>query len=55
MVEDMEAVLADLDAFEEHDAPGCWLPSKEKVLRYWNEFKYGLLRNTEVDEDNGPH
>ncbi|KAL7623788.1 hypothetical protein AAE478_005341 [Parahypoxylon ruwenzoriense] len=55
MVEDMEPVLADLDAFEEHDGrDGCWLPSRAEVLRYWNDFKCGLLRNTEVDSDNGP-
>ncbi|KAI1640004.1 heterokaryon incompatibility protein-domain-containing protein [Biscogniauxia mediterranea] len=55
MVEDMEPVLADLDAFEEHDGKDqCWLPSRAEVLRYWNDFRCGLLRNTEVDSDSGP-
>ncbi|KFA46967.1 hypothetical protein S40293_10036 [Stachybotrys chartarum IBT 40293] len=55
MVEDMEPVLADLDAFSEHDGGReCWLPSREEVLRYWNDFKWNLLRSTNVDSDNGP-
>jgi hypothetical protein len=54
MKEDMEPILADFDAFVEHDGPGCWLPSRKEVLEYWNEYKWGLLRNTEVDEDGGP-
>ncbi|KAI0596488.1 heterokaryon incompatibility protein-domain-containing protein [Biscogniauxia sp. FL1348] len=55
MVEDMAPVLADLDAFEEHDGKDqCWLPGRAEVLRYWNDFRCGLLRNTEVDSDSGP-
>jgi hypothetical protein len=53
MKEDMEPVLADLDAFEEHDGPGCWLPSRKEVLEYWNNYIYNLLRNTVADEDGG--
>ncbi|KAI1491898.1 hypothetical protein F5X96DRAFT_678080 [Biscogniauxia mediterranea] len=55
MVEDMEPVLADLDAFEDHDGKDqCWLPSRAEVLRYWNDYRCSLLRNTEVDSDSGP-
>ncbi|KAJ6440201.1 ankyrin and HET domain-containingprotein [Purpureocillium lavendulum] len=55
MKEDMEPVLADLDAFEEFDGKGNWLPTREEVLRYWNDFHCNLMRNTEMDEDGGPY
>jgi hypothetical protein len=51
---DMEPVLADLDALHEHDGDQCWLPSREEVLRFWNNYTYNLIRNTSVDEDGGP-
>ena len=54
MKEDMEPILADLDAFQEHDGPGCLVPSRKTVLEYWNEYKWSMLRNTEATDDNGP-
>ncbi|KAG8408555.1 hypothetical protein J3458_019587 [Metarhizium acridum] len=33
MKEDLEPVLADLDAFAEHDGDQCWLPTRAEVLR----------------------
>ncbi|KAK2616988.1 hypothetical protein QQS21_000077 [Conoideocrella luteorostrata] len=54
MKQDMEPILADLDAFQEHDGDQCWLPTREEVLRYWSDFRCGLLRNAEVDNDEGP-
>lgn len=54
MKEDLEPILADLDAFEELEGDQCWLPSRDEVLKYWNNFTYGLLRNTVVATDNGP-
>ena len=51
---DMEPVLADLDALHEHDGDQCWLPSRQEVLRFWNNYTYSLIRNTPVDEDGGP-
>lgn len=55
MKEDMEPVLKDLDALAEHDGPeSCWTPSREEVLRYWNDFKFNMYRNTELEWDSGP-
>jgi hypothetical protein len=55
MTEDpeMEAILADLDAFEEHDG-GCWTPTRAEVLENWNDYQYNLLRVVEVDLENPP-
>lgn len=55
MAEDMEPILAQLDAFAEHDgAEACWTPSRAEVLKFWNDFRCGLMRCTEVDSDSGP-
>jgi len=55
MAEDpeMEAILADLDAFEEHDG-GCWTPTRAEVLETWNDYTYNVLRVVEVDLENPP-
>lgn len=55
MEEDMEPILAQLDALAEHDgADSCWTPTRAEVLNYWNDFRCGLMRCTEVDSDSGP-
>ncbi|KAL3959392.1 hypothetical protein ACCO45_007554 [Purpureocillium lilacinum] len=54
MTSDMEPVLADLDAFEEYDGEGSWMPTRKEVLEYWNDFGCSLMRITEMDADGGP-
>lgn len=55
MTEDpeMEAILADLVAFEEHDG-GCWTPTRAEVLKNWYNYTYNVLRVIEVDLEKPP-
>lgn len=52
--EDLEPIMADLDAIDEHDK-GAWTPSRKEVLNAWNNYKLNLVRNVSVKEDGSPH
>jgi hypothetical protein len=44
MSTEFRAVLDDVEALVSHDGQDCFLPSRDEILRHWNDYEFSLAR-----------
>lgn len=55
MTTNLLPTLQQIEEITAHDGDMCCLPSREEILHFWNDFTAGLVRNTNANQDGGPH